>query len=102
MAKYCGGFKLGDKLTVLDGIICKADAESVDKSKVITTCSQLFDGVAFKVVNGVITTVDAEDAPVGVKCICSLVLDSNVFDIAKNTVNLKEAEPEQEEPRGDV
>lgn len=100
MAKYCGGFNLGDKLSVINGIICKAGTESVDATKAITTCSQLFDGETFKVVNGIITTVDAEDAPVSIKCSCALMLDSNVFDVTKNEVNLKEVVDPK--PEGDA
>lgn len=32
MAKFCGGIKLGDSFKVINGIICDANADSVDAS----------------------------------------------------------------------
>lgn len=38
MAKFCGGIKLDNTFKVINGIICDANATSVDLTKAITTC----------------------------------------------------------------
>lgn len=50
MAKFCGGFKFNDSLKLIDGILCLAETQAVDKTKAITGCGQMWDGESFKVV----------------------------------------------------
>ena len=50
MAKFCGGFKFNDSLKLIDGILCLAETQAVDKTKAVTGCGQMWDGANFKVV----------------------------------------------------
>lgn len=50
MAKFCGGFKFNDSLKLIDGILCLAETQAVDKTKAVTGCGQMWDGASFKVV----------------------------------------------------
>lgn len=96
MSNFCGGFNLGTNLKLISGIICRSDATTVDATKAISVCGQLWDGAAFKVVGKVITAIDATDAPVAKRAACSIKLDSNVFEIDGNVVDMKTAEEETE------
>lgn len=60
MAKFCGGFNFDETLKVDKGIITIATG-NVDTSNVVTACSQLFDGVVFKVIDKTITSIEAEE-----------------------------------------
>lgn len=98
MAKYCGGIALGEGLKLLNGVICDTNAKTVDVSKAVSTCGQLWDGNLFAttVVNGykVITlhTVDGEDVgePIVVKGNCGVGLDGRFFKLVKGKVNLQD------------
>ena len=55
MSNFCGGIRLdGVTLKVINGVICKATADSVNIDDAVSTCGQLWDGASFKVerVNG--------------------------------------------------
>ena len=98
MAKYCGGIALGEGLKLLNGVICDTNAKTVDVSKAVSTCGQLWDGNLFAttIVNGhkVITlhTVDGEDVgePIVVKGNCGVGLDGRFFKLVKGKVNLQD------------
>ena len=98
MAKYCGGIALGEGLKLLNGVICDTGAKTVDVSKAVSTCGQLWDGNLFAttIVNGhkVITlhTVDGEDVgePIVVKGNCGVGLDGRFFKLVKGKVNLQD------------
>lgn len=38
MAKFCGGIKLDNTFKVIKGIICDANATTVDATKAVSTC----------------------------------------------------------------
>ena len=98
MAKYCGGIALGEGLKLLNGVICDTNAKTVDVSKAVSTCGQLWDGnlFAITIVNGrkVVTlhTVDGEDVgePIVVKGNCGVGLDGRFFRLVKGKVNLQD------------
>lgn len=98
MAKYCGGIALGEGLKLLNGVICDTNAKTVDVSKAVSTCGQLWDGNLFAttIANGhkVITlhTVDGEDVgePIVVKGNCGVGLDGRFFKLVKGKVNLQD------------
>lgn len=98
MAKYCGGIALGEGLKLLNGVICDTNAKTVDVSKAVSTCGQLWDGNLFATtfVNGrkVITlhTVDGEDVgePIIAKGNCGVGLDGRFFKLVKGKVNLQD------------
>lgn len=98
MAKYCGGIALGEGLKLLNGVICDTNAKTVDVSKAVSTCGQLWDGNLFAttIVNGrkVVTlhTVDGEDVgePIVVKGNCGVGLDGRFFKLVKGKVNLQD------------
>ena len=51
MDNFCGGIRIDkNTLKIIDGVICDANAASVDKSKAVSTCGQLQDGALFTVV----------------------------------------------------
>ena len=97
MSNFCGGFNLGTNLKLINGIICKSDVTTVDATKAISVCGQLWDGTAFKVVGKVITAIDSTDTPVAKRAVCSIKLDNNVFEIGGNAVDLKTTEEEETE-----
>ena len=47
MARFCGGIKLDSTLKVINGVICDAAATTVDVTKAVTGCGQLWDGALF-------------------------------------------------------
>lgn len=98
MANYCGGIKLGQTLKLINGVICDADASTVDKSKAVSTCGQLWDGVLFTVatVGGsrVITLHNSEGEEVGTPVAgrgnCGVGLDGRFFKVVKGAVELQD------------
>lgn len=98
MARYCGGIKHDATLKVINGVLCDAGATSVDVSKAVTTCGQLWDGSLFtKVVqNGkqIITLHSSEGEAVGeavpVNCNCGVGLDGRFFKVADGVVSLQD------------
>lgn len=97
MARYCGGIKHDATLKVINGVLCDAGATSVDVSKAVTTCGQLWDGSLFtKVVqNGkkIITLHSSEGEAVGevvpVNGNCGVGLDGRFFKVADGVVSLQ-------------
>ena len=98
MARYCGGIKHDATLKIINGVLCDAGATSVDVSKSVTTCGQLWDGSLFtKVVqNGkqIITLHDSEGEAVGeavpVNGNCGVGLDGHFFKVADGVVSLQD------------
>lgn len=98
MARYCGGIKFDTSLKIIDGIICDAGVSTVDASKAITTCGQLWDGALFtKVVqNGrqIITLHNSDGEAVGeavpVNGNCGVGLDGRFFKVADGVVSLQD------------
>lgn len=98
MSKFCGGINLGTGLKVINGIICDSASTTVDKTKVVTTCGQLWDGSLFTKVSvdgiPVITLHNSEGEDVGqpVKACgnCGVGLDGRFFKIVDGKVNLQD------------
>lgn len=95
MANYCGGIRLGASLKLIGGIICDADASTVDKSKAVSTCGQLWDGTLFTVSNRhVITLHNSEGDEVGDPIVmrgnCGVGLDGRFFKMVNGAVELQD------------
>ncbi len=94
MAKFCGGIKLDNTFKVIKGIICDANATSVDTTKAVSTCGQLWDGALFTMSNKVITLHNSEGEEVGipvpVKGNCGVGLDGRFFKLSKGVVSLQD------------
>lgn len=98
MANFCGGIKLGSTLKLINGVICDADATTVNKSKAVSTCAQLWDGALFAVaaVGGakLITLHNSEGEEVGTPVVCrgncGVGLDGRFFKVVKGTVELQD------------
>lgn len=92
---YCGGIKLGTSLKLIDGVICDADASTVDKSKAISTCGQLWDGALFAIASGRIITLHNSEgeevgAPVIIRGNCGVGIDGRFFKIVNGAVELQD------------
>lgn len=94
MAKFCGGIKLDNTFKVVKGIICDANAITVDATKAVSTCGQRWDGALFTVSNKVITLHNSEGnavgAPVPIKGNCGVGLDGRFFKLSKGVVSLQD------------
>lgn len=98
MAKFCGGIALGKGLKVINGIICDSAATTVDKSKAVTGCGQLWDGTLFTKVSvggvPVITLHNSEGeevgAPIKAHGNCGIGLDGRFFKLVDGQVNLQD------------
>ena len=99
MAKYCGGIALDKKsLKIIKGVICDVNASTVDVSKAVTTCGQLWDGDLFTVVKAgdskVVTLHNSEGNGVGEAVIakgnCGVGLDGRFFKLNKGIVSLQD------------
>ena len=99
MANFCGGIKLDkNSLKVINGVICDANATTVDRSKAVSTCGQLWDGALFTVAKiggvGYITLHGSEGEEVGAPIIgrgnCGVGLDGRFFKVVKGAVALQE------------
>lgn len=99
MANFCGGIKLDNTtLKLINGVICDANATSVDRSKAVSTCGQLWDGALFTVAKvggaGYITLHNSEGeevgAPVTGRGNCGVGLDGRFFKIVKGAVTLQD------------
>lgn len=93
MAKFCGGIKLDNTFKVINGIICDANATSVDVAKAITTCGQLWDGALFTKRGHVITLHNSEGEDIGnvvsINGNCGAGLDGRFFSVTKGIVSLQ-------------
>lgn len=99
MAKYCGGIALDKKsLKIIKGVICDVNASTVDVSKAITTCGQLWDSDLFAVVEAgdskVVTLHNSEGNGVGEAVVakgnCGVGLDGRFFKLNKGVVSLQD------------
>lgn len=99
MANWCGGIRLDkNTLKIIDGVICDANATTVDKSKAVSTCGQLWDGALFTVAKiggaGYITLHGSEGEEVGTLIMgrgnCGVGLDGRFFKVVKGAVTLQE------------
>lgn len=95
MAKFCGGLKLDkDSFKIVKGVICDTNATTVDMTKVVSTCGQLWDGALFAVADGVVTLHHSEGeevgTPVPVKGNCGVGLDGRFFKLNKGVVSLQD------------
>lgn len=99
MSNFCGGIKLDkNSLKIINGVICDANATTVDRSKAVSTCGQLWDGALFTVVKvggaGYITLHDSEGEEIGAPIIgrgnCGVGLDGRFFKVVKGAVTLQE------------
>ncbi len=94
MAKYCGGIKIDETMKIINGVICDANATTVDVSKAVSVCGQLWDGNLFTVADKVITLHGSEgediDAPTKIKGNCGIGLDGRFFKLSKGVVSLQD------------
>ena len=94
MTKFCGGIKLDKTFKVIKGIICDANATTVDATKAVSTCGQRWDGALFTVSNKVITLHNSEGeevgTPVPIKGNCGVGLDGRFFKVSKGVVSLQD------------
>ena len=99
MSNWCGGIRLDkNTLKIIDGVICDANATTVDRSKAVSTCGQLWDGALFTVAKvggaGYITLHNSEGEEVGTpvagKGNCGVGLDGRFFKIVKGNIVLQE------------
>ena len=94
MTKFCGGIKLDKTFKVIKGIICDANATTVDATKAVSTCGQRWDGTLFTVSNKVITLHNSEGeevgTPVPIKGNCGVGLDGRFFKVNKGVVSLQD------------
>ena len=99
MANWCGGIRLDkNTLKIIDGVICDANATSVDRSKAVSTCGQLWDGALFTVIKvggaGYITLHGSEGEEIGTPIMgrgnCGVGLDGRFFKVVKGAVTLQE------------
>lgn len=94
MAKFCGGIKLDKTFKVIKGIICDANATTVEATKAVSTCGQRWDGALFTVSNKVITLHNSEGeevgTPVPIKGNCGVGLDGRFFKLNKGIVSLQD------------
>lgn len=94
MSKFCGGIKLDDTFKIIKGIICDANATTVDTTKTVSTCGQRWDGALFTVSNKVVTLHNSEGeevgTPVPIKGNCGVGLDGRFFKLSKGVVSLQD------------
>ena len=98
MANWCGGIKLDkDTLKIINGVICDANAATVDRSKAVSTCGQLWDGALFTVVKvggaSYITLHGSEGEEIGAPVMgrgnCGVGLDGRFFKVVNGVVTLQ-------------
>ncbi len=94
MAKFCGGIKIDETMKIINGVICDANATTVDVSKAVSVCGQLWDGNLFTVADKVITLHGSEGedigAPTKIKGNCGIGLDGRFFKLDKGVVSLQD------------
>lgn len=94
MAKYCGGIKIDETMKIINGVICDANATTVDVSKAVSVCGQLWDGNLFTIVDKVITLHGSEDEDIGTptKILgnCGVGLDGRFFKLDKGVVSFQD------------
>lgn len=92
MSNFCGGIRLDDSLKVINGVICDAAATTVDVSKAVSVCGQLWDGNLFTVADKVITLQHGSNigTPIKIKGNCGIGLDGRFFKLDKGGVSLQD------------
>lgn len=94
LSKFCGGIKLDDTFKIIKGIICVANATTVDATKAVSTCGQRWDGALFTVSNKVVTLHNSEGDEVGtptpIKGNCGVGLDGRFFKLSNGIVSLQD------------
>lgn len=99
MAMFCGGIRVdSETLKIINSIICDASATSVDATKAVSTCGQLWDGNLFvaTTVDGhkVVTLHNSEGDEVGtptfIRGNCGVGLDGRFFKLSKGVVSLQD------------
>lgn len=98
MAKFCGGIKLDNTFKVIKGIICDANATTVDATKAVSTYGQRWDGDLFTIANvgdsKVVTLHNSEGNGVGEAVVakgnCGVGLDGRFFKLNKGVVSLQD------------
>ena len=94
LSKFCGGIKLDDTFKIIKGIICVANAPTVDATKAVSTCGQRWDGALFTVNNKVVTLHNSEGEEVGtpapIKGNCGVGLDGRFFKLSNGVVSLQD------------
>ena len=93
MPRYCGGVRLGDTLTLSNGIITMA-SETAVAGEIVSPCGAAFDANVFEVVRvggvPVLTSVGVDedmDMQILLKPICGgFYLDGNYFTVDKDRV----------------
>lgn len=98
MAKFCGGIAIDDTMKIINGVICDAGTTTVDISKAVTGCGQLWDGSLFTVANvdgaKIVTLHNSEGeevgTPVKVRGNCGVGLDGRFFKVADGVVSLQD------------
>ena len=98
MAKYCGGIKFDNTMKIINGIICDAGVSTVDVSKAVTGCGQLWDGALFTITNvdgvKIVTLHNSEGDEVGEPVLvhgnCGVGLDGRFFHIIDGVVSLQD------------
>ena len=99
MANFCGGIKLDkNTLKIINGVICDANATTIDRSKAVSTCGQLWDGALFTVAKvggaGYITLHGSEGEETGKPIMgrgnCGVGLDGRFFKVIKGAVTLQD------------
>ena len=99
MSNFCGGIRLDSTtLKIINGVICDANATTVDRSKAVSTCGQLWDGALFTVAKiggaGYITLHGSEGEEIGAPIMgrgnCGVGLDGRFFKVVKGAVTLQE------------
>lgn len=99
MAKYCGGINIDkNSLKIIKGVICDVNASTVNVSKAVSTCGQLWDGNLFTVVkvgdSKVVTLHNSEGNGVGEAVIskgnCGVGLDGRFFKLNNGVVSLQD------------
>lgn len=98
MANWCGGIRLDkNTLKIINGVICDANATTVDRSKAVSTCGQLWDGALFTVAKiggaSYITLHGSEGEEVGMPIMgrgnCGVGLDGRFFKVVNGAVTLQ-------------
>lgn len=96
MANFCGGIRLDSTtLKIINGVICDANATTVDRSKAVSTCGQLWDGALFTIASGrIITLHNSEGEEIGAPVVgrgnCGVGLDGRFFKVVNGAVTLQE------------
>lgn len=79
---------------IIKGIICVANATTVDATKAVSTCGQRWDDALFTVSNKVVTLHNSEGDEVGtptpIKGNCGVGLDGRFFKLSNGIVSLQD------------